>query len=246
MLLGSNSPERYIVFNQNRDEIRTNGGFPGSIITFTMFKGNISDYRTDDVYYYDWNLYPFIWLCSDPSFLLDGCTKLNTFLNRLEQQAAQSLEPNDYKGSGFELFCEALINLSPVDKRIGINNYKPITHGDTGVDGKGTGINGSPATVQCKFRQANYVLTANADHLSNFVMSSYGKFGVRVEDTDNMLIITSGKDIHHFTEVEMFDKKVRTLNREQLRKLVDNNAFFWDSFRTLFLSARAAILAAPI
>jgi hypothetical protein len=77
-------------------------------------------------------------------------------------------------------------------------------------------------------------------------MSSYGKFGVRVEDTDNMLIITSGKDIHHFTEVEMFDKKVRTLNREQLRKLVDNNAFFWDSFRTLFLSARAAILAAPI
>ena len=59
MLLGANSPERYIIFNQNRDEIRTNGGFPGSIITFTMFKGNISDYRTDDVYYYDWNLYPF-------------------------------------------------------------------------------------------------------------------------------------------------------------------------------------------
>ena len=59
MLLGSNSPERYIIFNQNRDEIRTNGGFPGSVITFTMFHGNISDYRTDDVYYYDWNLYPF-------------------------------------------------------------------------------------------------------------------------------------------------------------------------------------------
>ncbi|GAB0174501.1 MAG: hypothetical protein HHAS10_03800 [Candidatus Altimarinota bacterium] len=59
LLLGANSPERYIIFNQNRDEIRANGGFPGSVITFTMFKGNISDYRTDDVYYYDWNLYPF-------------------------------------------------------------------------------------------------------------------------------------------------------------------------------------------
>ncbi len=58
-LLGSDTPERYIILNQNRDEIRANGGFPGSVITFTIFHGNIEDYRTDDVYYYDWNLYPF-------------------------------------------------------------------------------------------------------------------------------------------------------------------------------------------
>lgn len=58
-MLGAKDPQRYIVFNQNRDEIRTNGGFPGSIITFTLYKGNILDYRTDDVYYYDWNLYPY-------------------------------------------------------------------------------------------------------------------------------------------------------------------------------------------
>ena len=58
-LLWSDTPERYMVLNQNRDEIRANGGFPGSVITFTIFHGNIEDYRTDDVYYYDWNLYPF-------------------------------------------------------------------------------------------------------------------------------------------------------------------------------------------
>lgn len=58
-LLWADTPERYIVFNQNRDEIRTNGGFPGSVITFTLYKGNIEDFRTDDVYYYDWNLYPY-------------------------------------------------------------------------------------------------------------------------------------------------------------------------------------------
>ena len=57
-MLGHNSPERYMIFNQNRDEIRANGGFPGSIISFTLYKGNVLDYRTDDVYYYDWNLYP--------------------------------------------------------------------------------------------------------------------------------------------------------------------------------------------
>ncbi len=58
-MLGHTNPQRYIVFNQNRDEIRANGGFPGSILSFTMYKGNILDYHADDVYYYDWNLYPY-------------------------------------------------------------------------------------------------------------------------------------------------------------------------------------------
>lgn len=58
-ILGHTNPQRFIVFNQNRDEIRTNGGFPGSILSFTLYKGNILDYHQDDVYYYDWNLFPY-------------------------------------------------------------------------------------------------------------------------------------------------------------------------------------------
>ena len=58
-MLGNAEPQRYIILNQNRDEIRANGGFPGSVITFTLYKGNILDYRTDDIYYFDWNLYPY-------------------------------------------------------------------------------------------------------------------------------------------------------------------------------------------
>lgn len=58
-MLGGEEPQRYMVLNQNRDEIRANGGFPGSVIAFTLYKGNILDLRTDDIYYYDWNLYPY-------------------------------------------------------------------------------------------------------------------------------------------------------------------------------------------
>lgn len=58
-LLGHDDPKRYIIFNQNRDEIRANGGFPWTVFTFTLYKWNILDYRQDDVYYYDWNLYPY-------------------------------------------------------------------------------------------------------------------------------------------------------------------------------------------
>jgi hypothetical protein len=57
--LGHDEPIRYLLFNQNRDEIRANGGFPGSVIVFTLYKGNILDLRRDDIYYYDWNLYPY-------------------------------------------------------------------------------------------------------------------------------------------------------------------------------------------
>lgn len=37
-MLGHEEPQRYMVLNQNRDEIRANGGFPGSVITFTLYK----------------------------------------------------------------------------------------------------------------------------------------------------------------------------------------------------------------
>ncbi len=58
-MLGDQTPQRYLILNQNQDELRTNGGFPGSVITFSLYKGNIMDLRLDDVYYYDWNLFPY-------------------------------------------------------------------------------------------------------------------------------------------------------------------------------------------
>lgn len=58
LMLGDKEPQRYAIFNQNRDELRANGGFPGTVITVTLYKGNITEYRKDDVYYYDWHLFP--------------------------------------------------------------------------------------------------------------------------------------------------------------------------------------------
>lgn len=169
--------------------------------------------------------------------LLEGCNKLNTFCSRLEKQAAlhpNRYDPDKYKGDGFELFTEALIKLSPIDNRIGVGNYKVIEGQDTGVDGSGVGANGKPATVQVKYRgNGRSVLTANNDHLSNFVMSSLLAEGVDADDTRNMLIVTTAEGLHHFTDAEMFHGKVRCIGREDLRDLVDNNQLFWDAFREL-------------
>lgn len=37
-LLGDVRPQRYLILNQNRDEIRASGGFPGSVIELEIYK----------------------------------------------------------------------------------------------------------------------------------------------------------------------------------------------------------------
>ena len=184
--------------------------------------------------------HPFKTQAHDLPALLEGCVKLSTFCTRLEKQAQlhpDRYDPDKYKGDGFELFVEALIKLSPVDNRIGIGDYQVVTEGDVGVDGFGTGANGKPATVQVKYRgKTDSVLTANGDHLSNFLNASTFRYNVAVdEDKSNRLIITTAKGLHRFTESEMLHDKVRYLGHEELRQIVDNNILFWDNFRSLAL-----------
>jgi hypothetical protein len=191
--------------------------------------------------------HPFLRRCLDPAALLKDCVKLNTFCSRLEQQADQYANKdeklkNQYKGWGFELFTEHLLKSFPLDKRVGISNYQISNEDDdTGVDGFGTGINGQPATVQVKYRQANYILTTNDDHLANFKAASLStKFNVNpIPDKSgkcNMLIVTTGKELHHHTRDQMLPE-VRVLNREKLRVLVDDNIAFWTSFQTAWKEA---------
>lgn len=179
----------------------------------------------------------FITRAHDLKGLVDNCYKLSTFCNRLEKQALlfpNRYDPDKYKGDGFELLIEALIKLSPIDNRIGIGDYKPIQSDDTGVDGIGIGIDGKIATVQVKYRgNSQQRLTANKDHLSNFVMTSLMKHKVNSDSKTNMLIITTADGLHHFTDNEMFLNQVRCIGYKQLRELLDNNKLFWDNFRKL-------------
>ena len=58
-LLGDTKPEQYMIINQNQDELRANGGFPGSILAFELYKGRLQKFQKHDVYDYDWKLYPY-------------------------------------------------------------------------------------------------------------------------------------------------------------------------------------------
>lgn len=177
--------------------------------------------------------------------LLKDVTTLREFQNRIASNSklnTEHLPPelaekriNDFKGGAFEVFVEMLLKTHSYDRRLGIANYAPLSSSskDTGVDGTGIGTNNKPATVQIKYRSnPTYVLTANDDHLSNFLCASIFKYNVDKDDTHNMWIFTNCAGVNSMTMKEMLYDRVKCINGDQLSELVDNNLPFWDAFRT--------------
>jgi hypothetical protein len=183
----------------------------------------------------------FLQTAYDIPYLLEDCNKLSTFMSRLVKQSElypDRQDPFKYRGDGFELFAEALIKLSPIDNKIiGVYDYENAETDAPGVDGFGKSTQtGKPATVQCKFvSNTEKLLTANdgKSNLANFVTSSLLFFDVDVNDVNSMLVITTAKGLHHYTDANMFDKKVRCIGYDTLSSLVNGNFAFWDSFRKL-------------
>lgn len=58
-LLWDKKPTRYLILNQNKDEIRASWWFPWSVITLELYKWAIVKYDKKDIYYYDWHLTPY-------------------------------------------------------------------------------------------------------------------------------------------------------------------------------------------
>ena len=173
--------------------------------------------------------------CYNIDELLEGCSKLSTFMTRLRKQAENHadswmIDPDKYFGDGFEAFVESLIAQQGLSKKIMIRDYTPVLEDDLGVDGYGYGPDGEIHTVQAKARgNTESVLTANKDHISNFVAHSHSKFGGESK-VKYMTIFTTASDLHNVTR-EMYNQEVRVIGNQDLRKLVDNNDMFWAVFR---------------
>ena len=162
--------------------------------------------------------------------LFKDCVLLNTFVGRFENFAAKLMDGNkikEYKGNCFETFAEFLIKYMGTYSGIGIHNYIPTAPGAVGVDGWGLGDNGLLAGVQVKHRDDNYILKGEDDGLSFFASELFYK---GIKDKRNILLITTGDKIAEYTVNEVFHGHIRWLNRNALRKLVDNKPLFWKSF----------------
>ena len=176
-------------------------------------------------------------ICYNNKQLFDGVQTLNKFMKNLSKQSYENLAKwtsEDYKGKGFEALIEVLIYLSPICKKINIDNYEPVLKHDYGIDGIGTSHNGNIHTVQIKFRNDKSKMLCTKqngnekdDGISNFVAHSITKYGDKVD----MTVFTTAKGFYNNINENMYEGKVRTLGYKQLSKLVDNCPKFWKVFK---------------
>ena len=177
--------------------------------------------------------------CPNAADLLGGVTTLGKFVRNADKYSnhpkwlARPRTSHEYKGMAFESLIEVLINYSPIDKRINIGQYEPHndrTAQDWGIDGNGCSHNGNRHTVQCKFRSNPlYMLTANEDHISNFVAHTLSKPGHAEAD---MTIFTTAAGLNQSTLDGMYHGKIKVLGFKELSKLVNGNRAFWNAFRS--------------
>ena len=170
------------------------------------------------------------------------------FCNNIEE-LAKNKYPNDkdnqalFKGDIFELFVEFLIKYMGTSNDIKITDYKVIKSTnitDYGVDGIGRSIkNDKLCTVQVKYRQAGYMLEQNRDNIGNFYQQSrtlFDKEEFIPKDDNNMLIITSAKNVHDSIK-QISRNTIRSINRQKLHNLT-NNINFWKSFKNSIESSQ--------
>lgn len=173
--------------------------------------------------------------------LFKDTNKLSTFMRKLEKQA--KLDPDRYDrdkyvGDGFEFLIEIFIKSSVYDNRVGISNYEPVQSDDNGVDGVGFNLIREKCAVQIKYRSNTMkTLTANEDHLSNFIADAMFKYKiVAAEDnkkTPRHYVFTTAKGLNFYTDSEMFKGYVKCYGNEDLRFLLDDNFNFWDLCRKI-------------
>jgi len=171
-------------------------------------------------------------ICYDIDLLFGGVYLMSQFMKNLHEQSEESPDmftPNVYLGMGFECFIESLIGQFRTDKRITIENYSIVKHNDQGVDGFGYGLGGEIHTVQCKARMnVNGWLTANEDHISNFVAHSKCHYKSQPK---HMTVFTTAQGVVTDTCINMYEDEINVINNDGLRSLVDNNQEFWTEFR---------------
>ena len=186
----------------------------------------------------------------DVNDLLNECVTIDRFCSNLESQAKDietKLGPelgldaaNKFRGDGLECLVEFWIKSGIRSNFLNIRDYIIITKDDTGVDGRGIStLNSRTKTVQVKYRgNPTEELEANKDHLTNFTTASLLRYGVLPSDSNNMLIITTGKGLYYFTKDDMLCGKVQCIGREVISKHLDNQTEFWVAFKQALVESR--------
>jgi hypothetical protein len=154
---------------------------------------------------------------------------------------------SDVLGDGWELFNELLLKTFCYVPEIDFSDITICPPGTIGIDMYGAG-----KTLRRKTEQSKYMgsgkepwvneLKAGEDmRLERFLAQSQNVWGVDIDATDSMIVVTNAKGLHYFTEDELLFGKVTCIGRDIIEELVNDNIAFWRHARESIMQANPLI-----
>ena len=171
--------------------------------------------------------------CEEVNDLISDNT-LDSFLKKLvalgKKQDPDFYDPLKFMCDGFEWFIEYFFKFFNGDHTLTYTaDYEPNFDYDRGIDGRGRStIDGKPNVIQSKFKADPTKYLTNEDNISNVAADATMNEGLEYNGK-NVIIVTSCKGVHPKHAMA----NVHCINRDQIKRRVDNNVVFWDDLRSI-------------
>lgn len=171
----------------------------------------------------------------------DFCQELNSISENYELYGYRDSVVEDetiqgslkFRGDLFEIFAEIFFIINEADNRIGVFGYEPVkSHDDNGVDGTSKNIDGINTTIQVKYLMNPMYFLKERD-IKQFAFQSILKYEVDLKQDNNMIVFTNCQGLHWYTDSNVFQNKLRTINGHFISRMIDNNEGFWNSAKNL-------------
>jgi predicted helicase len=134
-----------------------------------------------------------------------------------------------FKGDALELLSEFMLKSCSWNPKHGITDYNPVSiRDDYGVDATGINAAGNVTAIQCKFRSNPSRLIHYADLARTFTQGII-QYGLDPAAKKNLWLFTNTEGANANSK-KILGSRLHVLDRSHLRKQVDNNQAFWDSF----------------
>ena len=144
-----------------------------------------------------------------------------------ENEERQGDIQNNLRGNMLEIFAEIFFHTHEHDERVGIKDYTPVPLGeDYGVDAVGINVAGDKCAVQVKYR-GNLTEQVFYKDLAKTCTDALLYHDVPIKEKNSVIfLVTTGAGANHIAKNRL-GRKLVIIDREFLRRCVDNNKSFW-------------------
>lgn len=155
-----------------------------------------------------------------------GGTSFREFINAMERDATNAIDPLKFKGDCLEIFAELFFNQFQNDPSVGLMNYEPVDiEDDYGVDATGFNADNRKVAVQVKYRSNPQELVLYEEIAKTFASGEL-LMDLDLKHKQSVYIFTTAIGVTPACK-KVFGNRLVMINIDIIKQFVDNNANFW-------------------